>query len=137
MNAWAERKSCACRDDLQPDTAPHTLRIPPRGGHPVLRSTSIGGSRSVLLVAGFRLRASKDFSIPSSRFGQRGITPAFGYGAPHPSAGGTLTLLTHALLSAHYGVLRPCAPHRYSPPHRVHLFGFLPSHRGDRFPRST
>ncbi len=47
--------------------------------------------------------ASKDFSIPSSRFGQRGITPAFGYGAPHPSAGGTLTLLIHALLSAHYG----------------------------------
>src|ERR1019366_562206 len=29
-------------------------------------------------------------------------TPAFGYSAPHPSAGGTLTLLIHALPSAHY-----------------------------------
>jgi len=64
-----------------------------------------------LLVSGFRLRASKGFSIPSYRFGQRGITPAFGYGAPHPSAGGTLTLLIHALLSAHYEPLRhPRAP---------------------------
>ena len=92
---------------LQPDTSPDTLRIPPRGRHPVLRSTSISGSRSVLLVSGFRLRASKnDFTIPSSRFGQRGVTPAFGYGAPHPSAGGTLTLLINALLSAHYGPVR-------------------------------
>ena len=57
-------------------------------------------------ISGFRLRASKGFSIPSYRFGQRGITPAFGYGAPHPSAGGTLTLLIHALLSAHYEPLR-------------------------------
>src|SRR5260370_28392090 len=38
--------------------------------------------------------------------GRRGITPAFGYGAPHPSAGGTLTLLIHALPSAHYGLIR-------------------------------
>jgi hypothetical protein len=35
--------------------------------------------------------------------GPRGITPAFGYGAPHPSARGTSTLLINALLSAHYG----------------------------------
>src|SRR5271166_553367 len=35
--------------------------------------------------------------------GQRGITPAFGYGAPHPSARGTLTLLNNVLLSTHYG----------------------------------
>jgi hypothetical protein len=94
---------------LQPDTSSHTLRIPPLGGHPVLRSTPIGGSRSVLLVSGFRLRASKDFSIPSSRFGHRGITPAFGYGAPHPSAGDTLTLPIHALLSAHCGHVRASA----------------------------
>src|SRR6476660_5326992 len=39
--------------------------------------------------------------------GRRGITPAFGYSAPHPSAGGTLTLLIHALPSAHYRALRP------------------------------
>src|SRR5208337_2321915 len=42
---------------LRPGTSPHTLRIPPRDGHPVLRSTSSGGFRSVLLVSGFRLRA--------------------------------------------------------------------------------
>jgi len=64
------------------------------------------GSRSVLAVSGFRLRARLDFSIPSCSPGQRGITPAFRYSAPHPSAGGTLTLLIHALPSAHYG-LRP------------------------------
>ena len=34
--------------------------------------------------------------------GRRGITPAFGYGAPHSSAGGTLTLLNNVLLSTHY-----------------------------------
>src|SRR5271165_3447657 len=91
---------------LRPGTSPHTLRIPPRDGHPVLRSTSSGGFRSVLLVSGFRLRALRDLSIPSSRFGQRGITAAFGYGAPHPSAGGTSTLLIWALPSAPYGPIR-------------------------------
>src|SRR5689334_22318147 len=49
---------------LQPGTSPHALRIPPRGGHPVLRSTSSGGFRSVLAVSGFRLRARLDVSIP-------------------------------------------------------------------------
>jgi hypothetical protein len=38
--------------------------------------------------------------------GPRGITPSFGYGAPHPSARGTSTLPINALLSAHYGPLR-------------------------------
>src|ERR1019366_5237071 len=38
---------------------------------------------------------------------------AFGYGAPHPSARGTSTLLNNALLSAHYGPLRlPTGPPR-------------------------
>src|SRR4029077_7543056 len=48
---------------------------------------------------------------PAYAAGQQGITPAFGYSAPHPSAEGTLTLLTHALPSAHYEPLRhPTAP---------------------------
>src|SRR6266498_530479 len=38
--------------------------------------------------------------------GPRGITPAFGYGAPHPGARGTSTLPINALLSAHYGTVR-------------------------------
>jgi hypothetical protein len=46
------------------------------------------GSRSVLAVSGFRLRARLDFSIPSRSPGQRGITPAFGYSAPHPECRG-------------------------------------------------
>ena len=91
---------------LRPGTSPHTLRIPPRGGHPVLRSSSSGGFRSALAVSGFRLRARLGFSIPSSHFGQRGITPAFGYGAPHLSAGGTSTLPIWALPSAHYDEVR-------------------------------
>src|SRR6266481_6107203 len=51
-------------------------------------------------------------SPPASKpAGRRGITPAFGYSAPHPSAGGTLTLLIHALPSAHNEPLRlPRAP---------------------------
>jgi hypothetical protein len=34
-------------------------------------------------------RARLDFTIPFSFSGQRGITPAFGYGTPHPGARGT------------------------------------------------
>ena len=67
--------------------------------------------RSALAVSGFRLRARLGFSIPPCFPGQRGITPAFGYGAPHPSVEGTSTPMTHALPSAHYGPLRhPNAP---------------------------
>jgi len=54
------------------------------------------------LVSSFRFRARLGFSMPSTFPGPRGITPAFGYDAPHPSAGGTSTLLNNALLSAHY-----------------------------------
>src|SRR6202051_4035938 len=58
------------------------------------------------LVSSFRFRARLGFSIPPPFSGPRGITPAFGYGAPHSSARGTSTLLSHALLSAHYTVVR-------------------------------
>jgi hypothetical protein len=91
---------------LRPGTSPHTLRIPPHGGHPVLRSNTESGFRFTLAVSSFRFRARLGFSIPSLFSGQRGITPAFGYSAPHPGAGGTLTLLNSALLSAHYGSVR-------------------------------
>jgi hypothetical protein len=57
-------------------------------------------------VSRFRLRARLGFSIPLPLSGPRGITPAFGYGAPHPSARGTSTPLNNALLSAHYGAVR-------------------------------
>jgi hypothetical protein len=58
------------------------------------------------LVSSFRFRARLGFSIPSLLSGQRGITPAFGYAAPHPSVGGTLTLMSNALLSTHYSAVR-------------------------------
>src|SRR5271155_4088663 len=76
--------------------------------------TPSGGFRSALAVSSFRLRARLGLSIPSTLSGQRGITPAFGYDAPHPSVRGTLTLPNNALLSAHYGQLRPLLRHRYS-----------------------
>ena len=72
-----------------------------------------GGSRSTLAVSGFRLRARLGVSTPAT-CGRRGITPAFGYGPPHPGAGGTSTLLTSALPGAHYAVLRLPAAHPVS-----------------------
>jgi hypothetical protein len=60
-----------------------------------------GGSRSTL--ACFQLSPSCPFRLLHtflSLSGQRGITPAFRYDAPHPSVRGTLTLLNSALLSA-------------------------------------
>jgi hypothetical protein len=44
----------------------------------------------VLLLMPFGSHLTMD-TLPSEEnlFGQRGITPAFGYGAPHPSTGGT------------------------------------------------
>src|ERR1700682_5115719 len=65
-------------------------------------------SRETLKLAWERVRSdsrSLRTPCPPARYpaGRRGITPAFGYSAPHPNAGGTLTLLIHALPSAHYG----------------------------------
>ncbi len=40
-------------------------------------------------------------------------------------------------LHPYYGLLRPCAPHRYSRPRGGLPLELLPLHRGDRFPRST
>ena len=67
-------------------------------------------------VSGFRFRARLGFSIPSPFSGPRGITPAFGYSAPHLSAEGTLTPMSNMLLSTHYGTVRPWLAHRYFRP---------------------
>jgi hypothetical protein len=61
----------------RPDTSPHTLRIPPHDGHPVLRSTAKSGFRFTLAVSSFRLRAGLGFSIPSLFSGQRDVNPAY------------------------------------------------------------
>ena len=72
---------------FRPGASPQALRIPPRGGHPAL---------------------------PDSHRGQRGVTPAFGYGALHPSTNGTSTHLSTSLPSAHYDPLRRLARQRAS-----------------------
>jgi hypothetical protein len=58
-----------------------------------------GGFRSALIC--FQLSLSCPFRLLHTFLlsGQRGITPAFGYAAPHPSVGGTSTLMSNALLS--------------------------------------
>ena len=49
------------------------------------------------LPSGVRPRNSTFFPLS----GQRGITPAFGYSAPHLGVRGTSTLLSNVLLSTH------------------------------------
>ena len=46
---------------LRPGTSPHALRIPPRDGHPALRRTASGGSRSALACV--RLSPSCPFRL--------------------------------------------------------------------------
>src|SRR5271169_6791117 len=81
-------------------------------GRPVHQGSPPIDYSPILLLKPFGFRIAPDtLSSDENLVGQRGITPAFGYSAPHPSAGGTLTLLIHALPSAHYGPLRhPSAP---------------------------
>lgn len=62
---------------LRPGASPQALRISPHGEHPALQ-----------------------WFVTT---GQRDITPAFGYSAPHLSTRGTSTLLINALPGAHYG----------------------------------
>jgi len=86
--------------------------------------------------------------------------PLDSYGSHHPAVGfnGLVPLtgssccqlarqrdeMTEPLRSAgvhrprrYYGFLRPCAPHRYAPSREVGSLEGFPSHRDDRFPRST
>src|SRR5271170_4682513 len=87
-------------------------RPDPIFGRPVHQGSPPIDYSPILLLKPFGFRIAPDtLSSDENLVGQRGITPAFGYSAPHPSAGGTLTLLIHALPSAHYGPLRhPSAP---------------------------
>src|SRR6202040_2091284 len=81
-------------------------------GRPVHQGSPPIDYSPILLLKPFGFRIAPDtLSSDENLVGQRGITPAFGYSAPHPSAGGTLTLLIHALPSAHCEPLRhPSAP---------------------------
>src|SRR5580693_2578552 len=76
-------------------------------GRPVHQGSPPIDYSPILLLKPFGFRIAPDtLSSDENLVGQRGITPAFGYSAPHPSAGGTLTLLIHALPSAHNGLFR-------------------------------
>src|SRR5271155_1078124 len=81
-------------------------------GRPVHQGSPPIDYSPILLLKPFGFRIAPDtLSSDEKLVGQLGITPAFGYSAPHPSAGGTSTLLMHALPSAHYEPLRhPSAP---------------------------
>ena len=95
--------------------------------------TASGGCRSALAVSDFRLRARLDVSIPSTSPASEAFNPAFGYGAPHPSTGGTSTLLINALLSAHHGSIRgswPMAISGYPRGHNVKWVTRCPRHTG-------
>jgi hypothetical protein len=65
---------------FRPGASPHAFRIPPRGGHPALPG--------------------------HCDWGQRGITPAFGYDALHPGARRTLTSRSTLLPGTPCGPLR-------------------------------
>src|SRR5271167_361684 len=76
-------------------------------GRPVHQGSPPIDYSPILLLKPFGFRIAPDtLSSDENLVGQRGITPAFGYSAPHPSAGGTLTLLIHALPSAQYTPVR-------------------------------
>src|SRR5271167_225467 len=78
-------------------------RPDPIFGQPVHQGSPPIDYSPILLLKPFGFRIAPDtLSSDENLVGQRGITPAFGYSAPHPSAGGTLTLLIHALPSARY-----------------------------------
>src|ERR1035441_3170397 len=91
-----------CRLDLAPPLADRfIIGVAPIDYGPVL----------LLMPFGFHLAMD---TLPSRELrkrcptlsGQRGITPAFGYDAPHPGARGTLTLLNNVLLSTQYAAVR-------------------------------
>ena len=89
----------------------------PTFGRPVHRGVAPIDCGPVFLLMPFGFHLAMD-TLPSRELrkgcptlsGQRGITPAFGYSAPHPGARGTLTLLNNVLLRTHYGRSDSCPP---------------------------
>src|SRR5260370_17120870 len=88
-----------CRLDLAPPSADRFIF----GAAPIDYGPVV-----LLMPFGFHLAMD---TLPSEELtsfsGQRGITPAFGYGPPHPSARRTSTFPNNPLLSTHYAVPDP------------------------------
>jgi hypothetical protein len=109
---------------LRPGTSPHTLRIPPHGGHPVLRSNTESGFRFTLAVSSFRFRARLGFSIPSLFSGQRGHYSRLWI--QRPSSGRRRDFNPPEQCAAQRTLRHsPTSPARASPP-----FGLWPSRTG-------
>ena len=66
------------------------------------------GPESPRMPLGFSITRDTLPALAASR--GRGITPDFGYGAPHPSTSGTLPHLMITLLSPRYGLVCRPAP---------------------------
>jgi hypothetical protein len=122
---WPTGSSRGGPHRLRPGTAPHALRIPPRGGHPALRVTR-GGSRSPLAVSGFRLRARLGFSIPSSPRPARNY-PRFRI--RHPSSGRRRDLNPPDHHAAQRTLRTSPTPETARPVPRGHPVGSHASHR--------
>src|SRR5580698_2418672 len=91
-----------CRLDLAPPLADRFIfGVAPIDYGPVLLLMPFGFHLAMDTLPSRELR--KTYPTLS---GQRGITPAFGYGAPHPDATGTLTLLNNVRLSTLYAFCR-------------------------------
>ena len=106
---WPTGSSLGWPPSITARSSPQALRIPPCDGHPALRRRR-GAPGPPWPYPAFAFVPVWAVSIPSALSGQRGITPAFGYGAPHLSARGTSTLPNNALLSTHYQPV--CLPSR-------------------------
>ena len=93
-----------CRLDLAPPLADRFIvGVAPIDYGPELLLMPCGFHLTMdTLPSGVLPRNSTSFPLS----GQRGITPAFGYGTPHPGTRGTLTLLNNVLLSTHYAAVR-------------------------------
>jgi hypothetical protein len=100
-----------CRLDLAPPLADRfILGVAPIDYGPVLLLMPFGFHLAMDTLPS-RVQPRNSTFFPLS--GQRGITPAFGYGAPHPGARGTSTLLNNTLLSTQYEPVR--LPDRAAP----------------------
>src|ERR1700688_3251626 len=89
-------------------------RPSPIFGRPVHQGSPPFDYSPILLLKPFGFRITPD-TLSSIGFRPRPARryPAFGYSTPHLSAGGTLTLLIHALPSAHCDVLRLLTVHHF------------------------
>jgi hypothetical protein len=114
--SWKRSRNRVARADrftigVTPIDCGPILRLMPFGSHLAVDTLPSGfhERRLQVCLVCFQLSPSCPHRLSpyvSILFGRRGITPAFGYDAPHSSVRGTSTLLNNALLSAPYNLIR-------------------------------